>query len=91
MENQTTVFAAKLREHLESEPRLSRRGEKVLRILKARPSRRRDRQIRRMELHAAAELDTTPGEIDWTNLDWSAVIGQILSILLKLMGGILKL
>lgn len=90
MESNTKVFAEKLKQHLEASPKLTRRGAKVLAVLKSRPSRRKERQIRRMELHAAAELDQD-GAVDWNALNWDRLIEQILSVLLKVLGGILKL
>lgn len=95
-------FAVELRAHLESDPKLSRRGERILEILKARPTRIRTRRVERMERHALAALEVgdlpSPslqamevGAIDWSTIDWPSVIGKILEVLMKLLPLILAL
>ncbi len=96
-------FAVELRAQLEADPKLSRRGKRILEILKSRPSRIKTRRLERMERHALAALEVgdlpsspTPqamevGAIDWSTIDWSAVIGKILDVLLKLLPLLLAL
>lgn len=41
--------------------------------------------VRRMEHAAAAHLDEGAGAIDWSKVDWSAVLGFILKILVMIL------
>ena len=91
-------FEQALREQLEATADLRRRGKKILAILNARPSKRRTRQIDRMERHVVAHLgsdyfgpdpDPIMVGIDWSSIDWSAVLQVILKLLLALLPFIL--
>ena len=91
-------FAAELKSHLEADPKLSRRGKKVLELLNARPSKRKDRQIARMEAHVTVELRAMgavgfagEGAIDWSAIDWQKLLMTILEILIKLLPLLLML
>ena len=84
------TFEQALREQLEATADLRRRGKKILAILNARPSKRRTRQIDRMSAHTAAHLGIDEGlGIDWSVIDWSAVLQVILKLLLALLPFIL--
>lgn len=93
----STSFADNLRAQLEAEPKLRRKGARILAILNARPSKRRTRRIERMEAHARAELNENnmgqqifgPDTIDWSMVDWSAVLLTIVKVLLALLPFIL--
>lgn len=87
-----TEFATALKEQLEADPKLSRKGERLLKVLKARPSRRKERQLRRMEAHSRAQLGYSSSEaVDWEAIDWKGVLGQLLQMLLKLLPFLLML
>lgn len=81
-------FRIELKDTLEADPKLARRGQKILALLNARPSRRRDRRVARMEAFARAQ---TGFEGDWADLDWKSLIGQLLQMFLKLLPLILAL
>ena len=79
------TFEQALREQLTATPDLRRRGKKILAILNARPSRKRERQIHRMRKHVEAEI---PYEVDydeWDEIDWPTLLESILRLLLLLL------
>ena len=78
-------FATALRTNLEASPKLSRRGERILELLKARPSKMKERRLARMENHARIHLGLPMiGAIDWAKIDWSA-IETLVSFLLSIL------
>jgi hypothetical protein len=94
------TFAEAFREHLTAEPTLKRRGKRLLAIIDGPPSKRRTRQLDRMERHAVAALDdkhlarlgikatALAGGglgIDWSQVDWGKVLQTILEILMKIL------
>lgn len=81
------TFAANLQAAIEAKPKLNMRDRRVLGILQGKPSKRRDRQIARMENHARAAIDADPQTkaIDWSKVDWSKVLKTILAILAKIL------
>ena len=87
--NNTEQFDLGLQAALEATPSLSRRGKRILAILNAKPSKRRNRQLDRMERHARAALGVD--KIDWTKINWAGVITMILEVLLKLLPLILAI
>lgn len=80
-------FETALRAQIEVSASRRRRARRVLEILDSRPSRRRTRQLARMERHALAALDSDAkiGAIDWSAIDWAKVFEKILEVLLKLL------
>lgn len=93
-------FAECLQAQLESKVKRNATEQRVLRILKGKRTPRRDRQVRRMERHALAQLRDDPKfagqfgkSVDWSAVDWRAidwqkwldVIIQILKIILPLL------
>jgi hypothetical protein len=82
--HQLTAFEHGLRSALEADPKLSRRGKRILAVLDARPSKARTRRIERMERHARAQLgDKAPG--DWSDFPWGKFVSALLNILLALL------
>jgi hypothetical protein len=77
------TFEQALRENLEAQPKQRRRARRLLEALDARPSRRRDRMLARMEAHARAETGFK-GK-DWGAVDWKTILGSLLEMLLKLL------
>ncbi len=78
-------FEDALREQIEARPRLGLKGRRIRAILDARPSKRRTRQLERMEAHAAAVVGKPAGAIDWSAIDWAKLFEQILALLLALL------
>ena len=85
-----TSFEHNLRQQLEADPKLRRRGLRILAVLNERPSKRRTRRVARMEAHSAAHLGLT-GAIDWSKIDWQKVVMAVLQMLLALLPFILML
>lgn len=67
-------FEDALRQNLEAEPNLKRRGKKILEVLDAKPSRARTRRINRMERHALASLD--PKQLAKLNVPATALVSS---------------
>lgn len=95
------TFEDALREQLESDPSLSRRGRLLLNLLNDdEPGRlaqgRKRRRIARMEAQTKAALNLK-GQIDWADVtaggdvDWKAIIEMVLKFLLALLPFILAL
>lgn len=85
-------FADNLQEQLESKSSLSFRENRILEILQGRPSARRTRQIARMEAHTRAHLGMGGNEsIDWSSIDWAALLQTILQLLMALLPLLLAL
>ena len=84
-------FEDALREHLEADPKLRRRGKRILAVLNGRPSKRRTRQIERWERHARVELglaaEAFPNDVafDWSTIDWAKWLGIIIQLILALL------
>lgn len=78
------LFEDALRENLEADKNLSRRGRRILMILNEGPSRRRSRKIARME-RTAKEALGVKGAVDWAEVDWPSVLKMLLELLLKLL------
>lgn len=86
-ERNLTAFEHGLRNALESDPALSRRGQRILAVLNARPSKRRTRRLERMERHARAHFGGEVG--DWSDFAWGTFIDVLIRILLALLPFIL--
>lgn len=85
-------FATEFQAHLEADPKLSRRGARLLALLRARPSQRKARRIAAMEAHARGAMGIGPTEkVDWAAIDWPTVIGLIVKVLLALLPFLLAL
>ncbi len=81
-----TLFEDGLRNALEADPALSRKGRRILEILNAPRTARRARRIARMEAHARVFLGKdAPQYSDWSDFDWSSFIGILVRILLALI------
>ena len=78
-------FEDALRDQIESRPRLGLKGRRIRAILDARPSKRRTRQLERMEAHAAAVVGKPAGAIDWSAVNWPALFEKILAVLLAIL------
>lgn len=83
-------FRTALKRSLESDPKLIKRGQKILDLLDAPKSKRRDRRITRLERHARAHL-SLPSEvdIDWDTIQWADIIWTLLKFLLAVLPFIL--
>lgn len=79
-------FAGGLQSHLKGKESLSFSERRLLRILNEPDSPRRDRQIARMERFARAELNQPSGAIDWTAIDWGAILRLLLTLLPLFLG-----
>jgi hypothetical protein len=71
-------------------PKLSAGEYRILCILQNKRSKRRARRIARMEAHARAAI-AEGREVDWSAVDWSAILKQILEVLVKLLPLILAI
>lgn len=80
------TFETAFREQILSRKQ-TRRAKRILAILDAPPSRRRTRQIARMERHAAAaiEHDGARGAIDWGAVDWGKFFDTILQFIMAIL------
>ena len=80
------TFEQALREQCEKTTDRKRRSKRILAVLNSKPSKRRTRQLERMEQHAKVELEMTwRVNIDWSEIDWSKVFETILKLLLALL------
>jgi hypothetical protein len=97
-------FAEALQVHLESDTKMTRRGEwvhlnegkrlRILAILRSRPSKRRTRRINAMEHHAIGSIGLPVGGpiIDWiSDIDWAKWGPIILKVLLAIISIIMML
>lgn len=86
-------FASGLKAAIEAKAKPSKRELKILEIIDAKPSKRRDRRLARMENHAraVAGIDPETGAIDWSKIDWNKLLDAIIAILTKLLPLILAL
>lgn len=80
-------FEMNLRLAIMAKPKRSKRDERILNILDAPPSARRDKRLARMENHAraVAGIDPKTGAIDWSKIDWAKLLKSIMSLLAKLL------
>lgn len=86
-------FATELKAQLLAQPKMGRRATRILNIIDARPSRRRTRQLTRMESCAIGTIAQPTVLIaaigdsgfDWSMIDWFQFLGPIISTLLKLL------
>lgn len=90
--NAVDDYASGLKATLESTPDLKRKGQRWLRVLKARPSKLRTLRLGLMEARCRAELIARgygeDGKIDWSKIDWKAIISivlQVLAVILPLL------
>lgn len=58
---------------------------RILALIDAPLSAKRTRALVRMERHAAAHLDVTAENIDWSSIDWRAVLVSLLRFLAALL------
>lgn len=81
------TFAGAIQKQLEAKGRLSRDEKRILKILNSPDSKRRDRQIDRMESHSRVELGISQTEyFDWSaDIDWQEVLMIILELLIRLL------
>lgn len=76
-------FAGALQKHVTGKTLQER---KILNIINAPDSPRRDRQLARMERHVRAELNIPSNQaVDWSAIDWPTLIQTILQLLIKLL------
>ena len=79
----TQEFEKGLREHLVTSP--NKRVQALLDVsdedVPKRRAVRRRRRLNRMEAHARAQLGKPTGAIDWSKVDWVALIQMILKLL----------
>lgn len=79
-------FAGELQRQLIERGSLSSGERRVLRILNAPDSPRRDRQLDRMERHVRVQLDLHPTDaVDWSAIDWPAMLEIVLRLLVALL------
>lgn len=79
-------FEDALRDQLERDPALSRRGRRILAILNDVPTVRRARKIARMENTVRSSLGVgATAAVEWAEIDWKPFIQQLLELLLKLL------
>ena len=79
-------FRESLIEQLESTPSLRRRGKRILAILNGPATRRRERIVARMERQTRVVMNIKDDvEVDWSKVDWKAVIEIVLKFLLALL------
>jgi hypothetical protein len=79
------TFEEALRTQIESKPTRKLRAKRILNILNKPDSARRRFLLKRMENHAAAQLDVNPVGFDWSTVDWSKLFDMLLKILLALL------
>ena len=84
MPKRATLFEDALRAQLEATPDLRRRGKKILKILKAKPSAKRERQIMAMRANVLVRMDVDD-VYDWSTIDWQKWLPIILKLLLTLL------
>ena len=79
----TQEFETGIRDHLAIFP--NKRVQMLLDVadedMPKRRAARRRRRLNRMEAHARAQLGKPVGAIDWSKVDWSAIIQMILKLL----------
>lgn len=82
-----TTFADALKARIEAKARPTAREKKILALIDAPPSKRRDKRLARMENHARATagIDPATGAIDWGAFDWKKFFDAIIAILIKLL------
>ncbi len=79
-------FAGALQQQLSDKGKLTLNEKRVLRIISAKDSARRTRQLERMEGHVRVHLDLGNGPVDWSrDIDWPALFEMILRLLIKLL------
>ena len=84
------TYEQALRQAIADNPIQGRRAAKLLKLLNARASKRRTRQLARMERHTAALLGLPEAfPIDWSRIDWSKWLPTIIGMLLALLPFIL--
>ena len=86
-----TDFPLAFRAFLNTQPRTNKIA-RLVKILDGPESRKRTRQVRRMEWHARVECDFhEDANIDWSTIDWATIGLMILKVLLALLPLILML
>ena len=85
-------FADALMKAMDDQPKQGRRGVYVRELLHARTSKRKERQLARMEKHARVQLGIHEDDVvDWSAKDWKKILGPLLDLLLKILPLILVL
>ena len=81
------TFETGLREAILAKPKLTARERRILAVIDAPPSKRKERRLARMENHARAAMNIAPNkaEVDWGSFDWSKILTMILELLIKLL------
>lgn len=86
------TFAESLKQHLESKSRLTRGEERVIEVLKMRPSKKKERILRAMESHVRAHFgESNPVRGDWESFDWATLLPIVLKIIVTLLPLLLAL
>lgn len=79
-------FAAALQQKLAGKEKLTLDERRILRIINAKDSARRTRQLERMEGHVRVHLDFGTRPVDWSrDIDWPVLLETILRLLVKLL------
>ena len=89
-----TDFASNLQAHLEAHPEIKR--PRLKRVLAAPDSPHRTRVLARIEAHVAIHFDDkvtrdAAGVIDWSAIDWPALLAQIVAFIEKILPLILTI
>lgn len=81
------TFEEALGEQLRAKKRLTFWEKRLLKLIDARPSKRRTRVLERLRAHAATALEIKgdPAAIDWSKIDWAKVLDFVLKIILALL------
>lgn len=77
-------FATVLRTEIVTR-KATRRSARLLKIIDAKPSKRRTRILARLEAHAAVAAGGEVGKIDWSAIDWTKLFNVLIELLLKLL------
>ena len=88
------TFADALLKAMDDQPKQGRRGILLIDFLMSRPSRRKDRQLARMEKHTRVQLGIHEDDVvDWggAGINWKKILGPLLDLLLKILPLILAL
>lgn len=88
-------FEKALRAELEARPRLGISGRLIRRVLDMRPSKKRERILKRLEAHARTTVEVEApaalagakagSAIDWSKVDWSKVFDMVLKVIVAIL------
>lgn len=79
------TFAQGLGAHLESKKKLTFWDRRLKKIIDAKPSKRRTAILERLEREARTKLGKSGvAKIDWSSIDWKAVLSFIIKLLMML-------